>query len=172
MPQTNKLKNEINVEIADILKAHIVDYQDQYPLYPEQHKIVFDILNCRTAYLGGHVDRCVECGKEQISYNSCRNRHCPKCQSLPREKWLEGRKADLLPVKYFHNVFTLIGVSATVTKEIEKSVQEIMLELTGVDIFLCPCCKKGKMTQVREIATYTGQSAYEIIRPPNMRSTA
>jgi hypothetical protein len=410
MTQTNKIQKEKTVEIADILKAHILDYQDKYRLYPEQHKIVFDILNCRTAYLGGHVDRCVECGKEQISYNSCRNRHCPKCQSLPREKWLEGRKADLLPVKYFHNVFTLphelnpiilankkvmlsilfkavaetllsfgenpknglngklgfisvlhtwdqllkahfhlhclvpggavsrdwqnwhpckneylfniealslvfrgkfidhmkaaykkdelcfpgilvpfeesnkfkqlinslfkkkwvvyikkpierpefiikylgrythrvaisnlriislkkgvvtftrknrktnkicneaipavefirrfllhalpkkfvrirhygylssrnkkqhlaqirklMGVSATVTKEIEKSVQEIMLELTGVDIFLCPCCGKGEMKQVREIASYTGQSAYEIIRPPNMRRTA
>jgi len=103
MTQTNKK----SVEIADIFKTHIVDYQEKYPLYPEHHKIVFDLLNCRTAYLGGHIDRCTKCGKEQISYNSCRNRHCPKCQNLSREKWLESRKADLLPVKYFHNVFML-----------------------------------------------------------------
>ncbi len=107
MTQTSKSQRGKNIEIADILKAHISDYQEKYPLYPEQYKIVFDLLNCRTAYLGGHIDRCLECGEERISYNSCRNRHCPKCQNLPREKWLEGRRADLLPVKYFHNVFTL-----------------------------------------------------------------
>jgi len=410
MTQTSKLQTKKSIELADILREHIVDYQDKYPLYPEQYKIIFDLLNCRTAYLGGHIDRCMECGKENISYNSCRNRHCPKCQNLPREKWLGDRKADLLPVKYFHNVFTLphelnpiilankkvmlsilfksvaktlltfgensknglngklgfisvlhtwdqllnahfhlhclvpggavsfdqqnwhpckddylfsvkalslvfrgkfidlmkaaykkdelcfpgilapfekhsrfkqlvdslytkkwvvyikepidrpefvikylgrythrvaisnqriislkegmvtftrknrktnkicnetipavefirrfllhalpkrfvrirhygylssrnkkqhlvqirkiMGVSATVTEKIEKSVQEIMLELTGIDIMLCPCCRKGKMRQVREIPMYTGQSAYNIIRPPNLRMTA
>jgi len=410
MIQIGKFQKEKSIEIADILRAHIVDYQDKYPLYPEQYKIVFDLLNCRTAYLGGHIDRCMECGEEHISYNSCRNRHCPKCQNLPREKWLEDRRADLLPVKYFHNVFTLphelnpiilankkvllnilfksvaetllsfgrnpknglngklgfiavlhtwdqllsthfhlhclvpggavsfdwrtwhpcknkylfnvealslvfrgkfvdhlktaykndtlcfpgilapfkkpgrfkqlvdslygkkwvvyikkpigrpefiikylgrythrvaisnqrivslkkgmvtftrknrdtdkiiketipavefirrfllhalpkkfvrirhygylssrnkkqhlakirklMGVPATVTKRIEKSVQEIMLELTGVDILLCLCCRKGKMRQVREIALYTGRSAYDVIRPLNLRMTA
>ena len=104
---TNKIKKKKSIEIADIIKAHVADYQDKYRLYPDQYKIVYDLLNCRTAYLGGHIDRCMECGKEQIHYNSCRNRHCPKCQNLPREKWMEDRRADLLPVKYFHNVFTL-----------------------------------------------------------------
>lgn len=103
----NKSRRGKTIELADILKEHIVAYQKTYQLYPDQYKIVFDLLNCRTAYLGGHVDRCKECGEERISYNSCRNRHCPKCQHLPREKWLEGRRKDLLPVKYFHNVFTL-----------------------------------------------------------------
>jgi len=410
MTKTSKFQRKKTTEIADILRAHIVDYQDKYPLYPAQYKIVSALLNCRTAYLGGHIDRCMECGEESISYNSCRNRHCPKCQNLPREKWLEDRRADLLPVKYFHNVFTLphelnpiilankkvmlnilfkavaktllsfgenpkkglngklgfisvlhtwdqllyshfhlhclvpggavsfdrqnwhpcknkylfnvkalslvfrgkfidhmkaayikkklrfpgilipftkpsrfkqlvdslygkkwivyikkpierpefiikylgrythrvaisnqrivslkegmvtftrknrdtnkiiketipavefirrfllhalpkrfvrirhygylssrnkkqnlaqirklMGVPAQVTEQIEKSVQEIMLELTGVDILLCPCCRKGKMMKVREIPLYTGESAYEIIRPPNLRKTA
>lgn len=104
---TTKIQIKKSIELADILRTHIADYQETYPLYPDQYKIVFDLLNCRTAYLGGHVDRCGECGEERISYNSCRNRHCPKCQNLPREKWLEGRRADLLPVPYFHNVFTL-----------------------------------------------------------------
>jgi len=104
---TNKIQKKKSIEIADILKAHIADYQAQYRLYPDQYKIVYDLLNCRTAYLGGHIDRCMECGNEQVLYNSCRNRHCPKCQNLPREKWMEDRRADLLPVKYFHNVFTL-----------------------------------------------------------------
>lgn len=62
---------------------------------------------CRTAELGGHVDRCDHCGKLKVSYNSCRNRHCPKCQSLDKERWLEHRKRDLLPTRYFHVVFTL-----------------------------------------------------------------
>jgi len=62
---------------------------------------------CRTAYLGGHVDECDHCGALRISYNSCRNRHCPKCQSLDKERWLESRKRELLPTQYFHAVFTL-----------------------------------------------------------------
>jgi hypothetical protein len=62
---------------------------------------------CRTAELGGHVERCDHCGKLKVSYNSCRNRHCPKCQGLDKERWLEARKRDLLPTTYFHVVFTL-----------------------------------------------------------------
>jgi hypothetical protein len=77
------------------------------PLFPEHYKIVHNLLSCRTKELGGHMEKCDHCGTERISYNSCRNRHCPKCQNMPREKWLEARKAELLPVPYYHNVFTL-----------------------------------------------------------------
>ena len=70
-------------------------------------RVVKDIITCRTAALGGHILRCDHCRRTEISYNSCRNRHCPKCQSLARAKWLEDRKADLLPVQYFHLVFTI-----------------------------------------------------------------
>ena len=62
---------------------------------------------CRTAVLGGHKDQCDHCGHLEISYNSCRNRHCPKCQTLRKEKWIEARGEDLLPIEYFHVVFTL-----------------------------------------------------------------
>ena len=62
---------------------------------------------CRTAVLGGHKDKCDHCGHVEISYNSCRNRHCPKCQTLRKEKWIEARCKDLLPIEYFHVVFTL-----------------------------------------------------------------
>lgn len=95
------------VEVADILREHIGDYQTRYPLRTDQYKIVYDLLNCRTAYLGGHIEQCDHCGGERIFYNSCRNRHCPKCQRMPRERWLEARKAELLPVMYFHTVFTV-----------------------------------------------------------------
>jgi len=96
-----------SIEVADILREHIAEYQSQYPLLPRQYKIVYDLLNCRTAYLGGHVEQCDGCGAQRITYNSCRNRHCPKCQTTSRERWLKARKAEILPVPYFHVVFTL-----------------------------------------------------------------
>ena len=98
---------ESRLEVADILRKHIADYQDQYPLWPQHRKIVFDLLNCRSAHLGGHIDRCSNCGMMRIAYHSCRNRHCPKCQHVPRERWLERRKNEILPTDYFHVVFTL-----------------------------------------------------------------
>lgn len=101
------LMDRRQLEVADILQEHIGDYQRKYPLQPPQYKIVYDILNCRTPFLGGHVEQCDHCGTERITYNSCRNRHCPKCQSIPRERWVKARKAEILPVIYFHTVFTL-----------------------------------------------------------------
>ena len=95
------------LEVAHILRKHIADYQNQYPLWPQHRKIVYDLLNCRTAQLGGHIDRCSHCGTMRIRYHSCRNRHCPKCQHMPRERWLEKRKDEILATSYFHVVFTL-----------------------------------------------------------------
>jgi hypothetical protein len=93
--------------VAHILKEHIDDYQSQYPLWHEHRKIVYDLLNCRTPYLGGHIDRCDYCGAIRITYHSCRNRHCPTCQHMPRERWLAQRKQEILHADYFHVVFTL-----------------------------------------------------------------
>ena len=93
--------------VAHILKKHIAHYQKQYPLWWEHRKIVYDLLNCRTEYLGGHIDRCNQCGAMRIAYHSCRNRHCPTCQHMPRERWLEQRKREILSTDYFHVVFTL-----------------------------------------------------------------
>jgi len=93
--------------VAHILRKHIADYQDHYRLWPQQRKILYDLLNCRTAQLGGHIDRCENCGAMRIAYHSCRNRHCPTCQHMPRERWLEQRKGEILPTDYFHVVFTL-----------------------------------------------------------------
>jgi len=95
------------LEIAHILHKHMGHYQNQYRLWPEHKKIVSDLLNCRTAHLGGHIDRCDNCGSVRIIYHSCRNRHCPKCQHMPRERWLQKRKKEILPLNYFHVVFTL-----------------------------------------------------------------
>jgi hypothetical protein len=93
--------------LAHVLREHIADYQKQYRLWPQQRKIVYDLLNCRTQYLGGHIDRCEHCGTLRIAYHSCRNRHCPTCQHMPRERWLEKRKQEILATAYFHVVFTL-----------------------------------------------------------------
>jgi hypothetical protein len=94
-------------EVADVFRLAGQAYRSGHKLNNEQYKAMRAIEQCRTAALGGHVDVCDECGHVRTSYNSCRNRHCPKCQSLAREAWLEARRADLLPVGYFHVVFTL-----------------------------------------------------------------
>ena len=91
------------IEMADLFSQ----FRNELKLNPEQAKVVNSITSCRTAQLGGHVDACDECGHQNISYNSCRNRHCPKCQFLTKEKWIEKCSNDLLPCPYFHVVFTI-----------------------------------------------------------------
>ena len=94
-------------EVADILRAHGEAYRARHPVSPEQAAVMRHLVACRTAALGGHLDACGSCGFTRISYNSCRHRHCPKCQATKRALWLETRLERLLPVEYFHVVFTL-----------------------------------------------------------------
>lgn len=94
-------------ELADIFRTYGESYRQAQPLPRAQLKVMRAIESCRTAALGGHLQQCDSCGHQQPAYNSCRNRHCPKCGSLAQAQWLEDRKADLLPVAYFHLVFTL-----------------------------------------------------------------
>src|SRR2546427_3710275 len=95
------------VEVADIFRAHGAAYRHAHALAHAQRRAMQAIETCRTAALGGHRETCDTCGAERIAYNSCRNRHCPKCQTLAKERWLAARRAELLPVEYFHVVFTL-----------------------------------------------------------------
>jgi predicted Zn-ribbon and HTH transcriptional regulator len=97
------------LEVADIFRAHGAAWREAQRghLSLAQLKVMAAITQCRTAALGGHVLRCEDCGTDQIAYNSCRNRHCPKCQSTAAQRWLDARQADLLPVEYYHVVFTL-----------------------------------------------------------------
>jgi hypothetical protein len=97
------------LEVADILRAHGPAWRlaQRTRLSLGQLKVMSAIEQCRTAALGGHVLRCEGCGHDQTAYNSCRNRHCPKCQASAARRWLEARQADLLPVDYYHVVFTL-----------------------------------------------------------------
>lgn len=100
-------QEQSSVELGDVLRMHRESYCKDNVLSPEQHKVINAICNCRTSILGGHIEQCDNCDNTNISYNSCRNRHCPKCQSLKTAKWLEDRQKELLPVPYFHVVFTL-----------------------------------------------------------------
>jgi len=95
------------IEGADIVRAHGEAYGQTHQLSRAQRRALRAIERCRTAALGGHRDVCDHCGAERISDNSCRNRHCPKCQTLAKVRWLEARRTELLPVEYFHVVFTL-----------------------------------------------------------------
>ena len=101
------VKDKKQPEVADIFRRYGQEYRQNLFLPSEQFKTMRLIEMCRTAELGGHTEACDQCGFEQNSYNSCRNRHCPKCQTLVKEQWLNDRKAELLPCPYFHNVFTL-----------------------------------------------------------------
>lgn len=94
-------------EVADVFRAHGEAYRQRHALSGDQRKVMRDIEVCRTEALGGHLDVCPECAFQRPSYNSCRNRHCPKCQSLSQARWIERRIERILPVHYFHVVFTL-----------------------------------------------------------------
>lgn len=95
------------VELADIVRAHGAVYQPAHPLCRAQRRALRAIATCRTAALGGHRAVCPACGAERITYNSCRNRHCPKCQRVATERWLTARRREVLPIPSFHVVFTL-----------------------------------------------------------------
>lgn len=95
------------IELADIVRAHGLPYRQAHRLTRGQHRALRALVACRTAALGGHTEAWEHCGAIRIAYNSCRNRHCPKCQTLAKERWLMARRAELLPVEYFHVVFTL-----------------------------------------------------------------
>lgn len=96
-----------NNKIGALFREFGASYRSTHPLPLAQRTAMSAIERCRTAALGGHVDRCDHCGYERISYNSCRNRHCPNCQALARERWLLDRQRELLPIAYFHIVFTI-----------------------------------------------------------------
>src|ERR1700747_772123 len=127
------------LEVADIIRASGSSFWERQGSHLAwQHRKVMDaIVRCRTAALGGHRDQCLRCGHQAISYNSCRNQHCPKCQGNARSKWLAARSAELLPVPYFHVVFTLPhGVSGLVLQNkrllydlLYRSSAATMLEL-------------------------------------------
>ena len=116
------------LELGDIFRLHGAAYLTTFgdSLSYEQKKALRAIAVCRTATLGGHVDQCDKCGYRRISYCSCRNRHCPKCHGRARARWLEQRAAELLPVEYFHVVFTLPQVVAPLALQNQQLVYGLL----------------------------------------------
>jgi hypothetical protein len=116
------------VEVGDILRAHGEVYRQQHVLTPDQEKVMRALESCRTDVLGGHLDVCGRCGFSRPSYNSCRNRHCPKCQSLTQAKWVEERMERLLPVHYFHVVFTVPAQLRPVFRRNQRAMYKLLFE--------------------------------------------
>ncbi len=118
-----------SLEIADVLSRHGDDFVARHRghLSLGQLKVMTAIRACRTAALGGHVARCADCDHTVVSYNSCRNRHCPKCQGAAAEQWLAAREADLLPVPYYHVVFTLPAAVADIAYQNKAVVYDLLL---------------------------------------------
>jgi predicted Zn-ribbon and HTH transcriptional regulator len=121
------------LEVADIFRVHGPAWRDtqRAHLSLAQLKVMSAITQCRTAALGGHVLRCDGCGLDQVSYNSCRNRHCPKCQSSAAKRWLDARQADLLPVEYYHVVFTLPAPIADIAYQNKAALYGLLFDVAA-----------------------------------------
>lgn len=130
MPPSESPSGRTKLELADVFRDQAASFLEEYGrrLSPAQRRVFCDIQACRTAVLGGHVGGCDDCGHREISYNSCRNRHCPKCQALARAKWLEQRAAELLPVSYFHVVFTLPAEVAALALQNKRLLYGMLFE--------------------------------------------
>ena len=132
------------VELQDIINKHGSEYLENHKLSPVQGKAFHAIQSCRTSVLGAHIDTCDECGFEKISYNSCRNRHCPKCLSFTKEQWIEKQNQYILNTGYFHVVFTLpeelnqivLRNQEVVYGLLFKAVSETLLELCSDSKYL------------------------------------
>jgi hypothetical protein len=120
-------------EVADIFRRYGAAYRESYgaSLCTAQRRVMSAIELCRTAALGGHVERCDRCDHQRICYNSCRDRHCPKCQSLARAQWLEDRRSELLDTQYFHVVFTVPQPIAALALQNKESVYNILFRATA-----------------------------------------
>jgi len=121
------------LEVADIFRAHGSAWREAQRghLSLAQLKVMSAIEQCRSAALGGHVLRCEACGVDQVSYNSCRNRHCPKCQSGAAKRWLDARQADLLPVEYYHVVFTLPAPIADIAYQNKAALYGLLFDIAA-----------------------------------------
>ena len=122
-----------DLEVADIFRDHGTAWRraNTGHVSLEQMKVMSAIERCRTAALGGHVARCQDCEHTHIAYNSCRNRHCPKCQGKAARDWLEQRQAELLPVGYFHLVFTLPAAIADIAYQNKAVLYNLLFKASA-----------------------------------------
>ena len=122
------------LEVADLIRSAGADFiaRNRHWLRWTHLKVLLAIARCRTAALGGHIDECTGCGhRATISYNSCRNRHCPKCQTGARERWIAARRLELLPTPYVHVVFTLPPQLAALALQNRKLIYDLLLRASA-----------------------------------------
>jgi hypothetical protein len=127
--ERSPVMNRPRLTVAEVIRSSYDEFLGQYGRRPtpEQHRALKDLTACRTAALGGHVLECPGCGHQQIAYNSCGNRHCPTCQATAAARWMEARAAELLPVPYFHLVFTLPNVLGPIALANPRVVYDLLL---------------------------------------------
>src|SRR3990172_6833905 len=128
--------NQPPLEVADLIRVagqRFVERSRQW-LTGQHLKVLAAIERCRTATLGGHLDECSRCGHRAISYNSCRNRHCPKCQANARDRWIEARRKELLPTPYVHVVFTLPHLLAPLALRNKKVVYDLLFRTSAATL--------------------------------------
>lgn len=126
-----------NIELADIFSSHEKDFLQNHTLCPEQLKVFNAIMQCRTAALGGHMERCDTCGYTRQSYNSCRNRHCPKCQFIKTAQWVDKLAANLPAVKHFHVVFTIPNCLHKLFYINQSKCYSLLFKATGKALLHC-----------------------------------
>ena len=173
LPSSHKLAvGEARPELADIFRRYGESYQRTHRISSSQQKVMRAVSVCRTQELGGHLDRCDACGFERPAYNSCRNRHCPKCQALAKARWLEKQTSELLPVGYLHLVFTLphelnglilthLKLAPALPQSPIVSAKDLLLKITGIDLSRCPCCQKGTMIVVGDLIPILNSSRWD-----------
>jgi len=121
-------------EVADVFREYGESYRQKYGLTPEQARVMGAITACRTATLGGHVEMCQDCGAVQIAYNSCRDRHCPKCGKFKKAQWVEKQKVMLLPIPYFHIVFTTDHAINELVPDNQKAIYHLLFRCAAESI--------------------------------------
>ena len=137
--------NKSHLEVADIFREYGESFTQKYVSFMSKMKwkVMHAIKICRTAALGGHVDECDKCGHQAVSYNSCRNRHCPKCQTLAKAEWLEARRSELLPVEYYHVVFTIPASLSSIALQNKRVVYNILFQAVSKTLLLIAAASRS-----------------------------
>lgn len=130
------------VGLREVLTSFGSNYRLEHKLPQQQHKVMYALQHCRTSAMGGRIDRCDHCGHKRIVYNSCRNRHCPQCQGLKQAKWVDKLSATLLPVSYFHLVFTIPSELNRLTLVNQKCLYDILFKAASESLLLLSRDKK------------------------------
>lgn len=160
-PITTQSAPRPRFEVAHIFRLYGNDFRQQYPVSYQQHLAMRDIMQCRTAALGGHADACDGCGVLRVSYNSCRNRHCPKCGALAKAEWLEQQKAHLLPTHYFHVVFTIDHAFNPIARVNQKVVYDLLFRSAAATLKACGQQHLGGEIGFTAILHTWGQTLHE-----------